>query len=123
MWGYRNVWSQFEIGDVNTMVPISLNSFAVLKTMFNSCFLSQRNADFPSYRHNGAFSELAQKNWVAQHNDICRLLGEDYFYNADTMMMRRTYGNIYIKDMTYEEFHKQMIPVKQLLEIKASVKD
>ncbi|MCF0205848.1 MAG: glucosamine-6-phosphate deaminase [Bacteroidales bacterium] len=123
VWGYRNVWSQFEIGDVNTIVPISLNSFAVLKTMFNSCFLSQRNADFPSYRHNGAFSELAQKNWVAQHSDICKLLGEDYFYNAGTMMMRRTYGSIYIKDMSYEEFRQYMIPVKHLLEIKANVKD
>lgn len=123
VWGYRNVWSQFQIGDVNTMVPISLNSFAVLKNMFDTCFLSQRNADFPSYQHNGAFSELAQKNWVSQHNDVCKLLGEDYFYNSDSLMMRRSYGFIYIKDMSYEEFRRYMIPVKQLLEIKATVKD
>lgn len=121
VWGYRNVWSKFHISDVNTMIPISLNSFAVLKNMFTSCYLSQRNADFPSYEHDGLFSELAQKNWVQQHNDVCKLLGEDYFYGSDEMMLRRTYGFIYLKDMSYEEFHNYMIPVKRLLEVKEAL--
>lgn len=121
IWGYRNVWSKFHISDVNTLIPISLNSFAVLKNMFSSCYLSQRNADFPSYEHDGQFSELAQKNWVQQHSDLCKLLGEDYFYNSDTMMLRRTYGFIYLKDMTYEEFHNYMIPIKRLLEVKETL--
>lgn len=121
VWGYRNVWSQFKISEANTLIPISLNSFAVIKNMFNTCFLSQRSADFPSYQHDGAFSELAQKNWVSQHNDICRLLGEPYFYNSNNQMLRRTYGFIYLKDMTYPEFVQYMTPIKRLLEIKSQM--
>jgi len=121
VWGYRNVWSRYHVSDVNTIIPISLNSFAVIKNMFNSCYLSQRNADFPSYEHDGAFSELAQKTWVAQHSDICKLLGEDYFYESDEIMLRRTYGEIYLKDMTYDEFRQYMVPVKRLLEVKGTM--
>lgn len=118
VWGYRNVWSRYNLSEVNTLIPVSLNSFAVIKNMFNTCYLSQRSADFPSYEHDGPFSELAQKVWVDQHTDLCRLLGEDYFYKSDSMMLRRTYGMIYLKDMTYAEFRDYMVPVKKLLEVK-----
>ncbi len=118
IWGYRNVWSRFHISDVNTLIPVSLNSFAVIKNMFNTCYLSQRSADFPSHEYDGPFCDLAQKVWVEQHNDICSILGEDYFYNAESMMMKRAYGMIYLKDMTYKEFKSYMIPIKRLLESK-----
>ena len=61
IWGYRNVWSYFKLGEVNTVIPISLNSLAVLHNMFNTCFISQRTASFPSHEFDGTFSELAQK--------------------------------------------------------------
>ncbi|MCQ2283844.1 MAG: hypothetical protein MJZ57_02955 [Bacteroidales bacterium] len=121
IWGYRNVWSKFHIADVDTLIPVSLNSFAVIKNMFNTCYLSQRSADFPSYEYDGPFSELAQKVWVTQHNDLCKLLGEDYFYESDSRMMKRAYGMIYLKTMSYEEFTQYMIPVKRLLETKAAM--
>lgn len=118
VWGYRNVWSRYHISEVGKAIPVSLNSFAVIKNMFDTCYLSQRSADFPSYEYDGPFSELAQKVWVEQHNDICSLLGEDYFYGSDSMMMKRAYGMIYLKEMTYDEFKQYMIPVKRLLETK-----
>lgn len=121
VWGYRNVWSRYHISDVNTAIPVSLNSFAVIKGMFDTCYLSQRSADFPSYEYDGPFSELAQKVWVDQHTDLCRLLGEDYFYHSDSMMLKRTYGMIYLKDMTYAEFRDYMVPVKKLLEVKSAL--
>lgn len=121
IWGYRNVWSKFGIDEVNTMIPISLNSFAVIKSMFNTCYLSQRDADFPSYEHDGAFSELAQKVWVSQHDDVCKLLGEDYFYKSDNPMLRRTYGFIYLKDMNYNDFKEHIVRVKRLLEVKGMI--
>lgn len=121
VWGYRNVWSKFHISEVDTIIPISINSFAVLKNMFNTCYLSQRNADFPSYEHDGAFSELAQKIWVSQHDDVCKLMGENYFYKSDNIMLRRTYGLIYMKNMTYREFKEHMVPVKRLLEVKQTI--
>ena len=122
VWGYRNVWSRWRMDEVNTMIPVSLNSFAVIKNMFASCYLSQCSADFPSYEHNGPFSELAQKVWVEQHGDVCRLLGEDYFYRNSDPMMLRSYGMIYLKDMTYNEFDKYMVPIRHLLEAKDRMK-
>ena len=121
VWGYRNVWSRYNVKDVNTIIPVSLNSFAVLKNMFDTCYLSQRSADFPSYEYDGPFSELAQKVWVEQHSDLCKIVGEDYFYNSDLLMLKRTYGAIYLKDMTYDEFREYMIPVKKLLEVKSTL--
>lgn len=121
VWGYRNVWSRYHISEVGKAIPVSLNSFAVIKNMFDTCYLSQRSADFPSYEYDGPFSELAQKVWVEQHNDICSLLGEDYFYGSDSMMMKRAYGMIYLKEMTYAQFKEYMIPVKRLLETKEAM--
>ncbi len=122
VWGYRNVWSRWQMSEVNTMIPVSLNSFAVIKNMFDTCYLSQRGAEFPSYEHDGPFSELAQKVWVEQHGDVCQLLGEDYFYRSDDPMLKRAYGMIYLKDMTFEEFKQYMIPVKRLLDMKNTMK-
>ena len=118
VWGYRNVWSRWHMTEVNTMIPVSLNSFAVIKNMFDTCYLSQRGAEFPSYEHDGPFSELAQKVWVEQMNDVCDLLGEDYFYRSDDPMMERAYGMIYLRDMTYAEFAEYMVPIRQLLQAK-----
>lgn len=123
VWGYRNVWSRYHISDANMLIPTSLNSFAVIRSMFNTCYLSQRSADFPSYEYDGPFSELAQKVWVEQQDDICALMGEDYFYKSESMMMKRAYGMIYLKDMTYDEFHSYMVPVKRLLEVKDALQE
>lgn len=121
VWGYRNVWSRWHMSEVNTMIPVSLNSFAVIKNMFDTCYLSQRGAEFPSYEHDGPFSELAQKVWVEQMGDVCQLLGEDYFYRSTDPMLTRAYGMIYLKDMSYSEFADYMVPIRRLLEVKAAM--
>ncbi|HJZ41130.1 MAG TPA: hypothetical protein VJ203_12240 [Bacteroidales bacterium] len=118
IWGYRNVWSRYQLTEVNMVIPVSLNSFAVLHNMFNSCFLSQKSASFPSYEIDGTFSELAQKIWVEQHNHLVNLLGKEYFYDSPNPMLRRTYGAIYLKDMSYKEFSDYLIPVRRLLKAK-----
>lgn len=122
VWGYRNVWSRWQMSEVNTMIPVSLNSFAVIRNMFDTCYLSQRGAEFPSYEHDGPFSELAQKVWVEQFDDVCNLLGEGYFYQENDPMLKRAYGMIYLKDMRYDEFVEYMKPVKRLLDTKAAMK-
>jgi glucosamine-6-phosphate deaminase len=118
IWGYRNVWSRFKLHEINMIVPISLNSFAVLHNMFNACFLSQRSASFPSYEYDGSFSELAQQVWVSQHEDLTQLMGQDYFYASENPMKRRSYGAIYLKTMNYKEFSNYMKPVRGLLTLK-----
>jgi glucosamine-6-phosphate deaminase len=86
--------------------------------MFSSCFLSQKSASFPSYELDGTFSELAQRIWVSQHNHLIELLGKEYFYGSPNPLMRRSYGAIYLKDMSYKEFIDYLIPVRRLLKAK-----
>ena len=121
IWGYRNVWSRFKPYEVNTIIPVSLNSFAVLHSMFNSCFRSQASASFPSHELNGTFSELAQKIWVEQFNDLISLLGKNTFYDSTHPMMRRAFGAIYLQDMSYEEFIEQTKDLRQLMVVKKNV--
>lgn len=122
IWGYRNVWSRWQLHEVSTIIPVSLNSFAVLHNMFNSCFQSQKSASFPSYELDGTFSELAQKIWVEQHNQLVNLLGKEFFYDSSSPMLRRAYGAIFLKDMSYEEFTASMVPVRNLLKAKEKLK-
>jgi glucosamine-6-phosphate deaminase len=97
---------------------VSLNSFAVLENMFNSCFVSQRTASFPSYELDGTFAELARKIWVEQFNDLTLLLGKEHFYQSDYPIMRRAFGAIYLKDMSYDEFMKETDNIRILEECK-----
>jgi len=50
IWGYRNVWYHFDPAEANIMFPVSLNSMAVLRDIFMTCYLSQKEASFPSYK-------------------------------------------------------------------------
>jgi glucosamine-6-phosphate deaminase len=122
VWGYRNVWARFNPTDVNTIIPVSLNSFAVLNNMFESCFTSQKSASFPSSEMDGTFSALCQKSWVEQFKDLTTLLGKEAFYGHPHPMMRRAYGAIYLKDMSYAEFVEEMQPHKQLMKSKEQIK-
>jgi glucosamine-6-phosphate deaminase len=121
VYGYRNIWSRYHVSEADTIVPTSLNSFAVLDSMFNTCFISQRTASFPSHELNGTFSELAQKIWVEQHNDLNKLLGREFFYGSPHPMMRRAYGAIYLKDMSYAEFRAEMEPMYRFLDSKKNL--
>ncbi|MDB5048807.1 MAG: glucosamine/galactosamine-6-phosphate isomerase [Fibrobacteres bacterium] len=122
VWGYRNVWARFHPAEVNTIIPVSLNSFAVLNNMFESCFISQKSASFPSPELDGTFSELCQKSWVEQFRDLTTLLGKEAFYGHPHPMMRRAYGAIYLKDMSYAEFVEETKPLKALSKNKEQVK-
>ena len=86
--------------------------------MFSSCFLSQKSASFPSYELDGTFSELAQKIWVGQLNHLIDLLGKEFFYGSTNPLFRRSYGAIYLKDMSYREFTDYLVPVRRLLKAK-----
>ena len=61
IWGYRNVWYRFHPAEANVYVPVSMNMFSVMESAFMNTFVSQREASFPSYEHDGPFCELAQQ--------------------------------------------------------------
>lgn len=102
--GYRNVWFKFEPHEANVIVPVSLGDMSVMEDSFSNCYLSQVNASFPSYSHNGKFSTVAKRVWVSQLNDIQLLLGKNYFYLHETAKVRSSHGLIFFKDMNVEEF-------------------
>lgn len=122
VWGYRNVWARFHPAEVNAIIPVSLNSFAVLHNMFDTCFVSQRSASFPSPELDGTFSRLCQRVWVDQLRDLHALLGRETFYGDPHPMMKRAYGAIYLKDMSYAEFVEEMRPHRELMKAKEQVK-
>jgi glucosamine-6-phosphate deaminase len=102
--GYRNVWFKFEPHEANVIVPVSLGDMSVMEDSFANCYLSQVNASFPSYSHNGKFSTVAKRIWVSQLNDIQLLLGKNYFYLHESAKVRSSHGLIFFKDMNVEEF-------------------
>lgn len=102
--GYRNVWYRFHPADADLIVPVSLNSLAVLEKSFAESYLSQVNASFPSFEYDGAFSELTRMTWVKQLKQIQLLLGKNFFYENPSPLVRASHGLVYIKEMNVSEF-------------------
>jgi len=116
VWGYRNVWFRFHPSDVNAFIPVTLNTFAVLRTSFIDAFSSQAEASFPSYEHNGPFSELAQKIQVEQYQMMKTVLGREFFYDSSDSRTRSTRGLIFLKKMCLEEFFEHSRALKKSAE-------
>ncbi|WP_162418109.1 PIG-L family deacetylase [Cyclobacterium roseum] len=102
--GYRNVWFKFDAAESNVIVPVSLGDMSVMEDSFANCYLSQVNASFPSYAHNGKFSTLARRTWVNQLSDVQLLLGKNYFYQHQTAKVRSSHGLIFFREMDVESF-------------------
>jgi len=115
-WGYRNVWYRFDCSEADIIVPVSLNSMAMLKDTFMNCYLSQKEASFPSYELDGPFCDLVQKIWVEQHQLMELVLGRDYWYQNDHPRLRATHGLLFIKEMNGEEFLNQARSLEKLIE-------
>ncbi|ASW75144.1 glucosamine-6-phosphate isomerase [Chryseobacterium piperi] len=104
IWGYRNVWYQFNAADVTHVFPVSLNAMSTMDESFTNSYLSQVEASFPSYRYNGKFSHLSIQTWVEQLNAVQLILGKPYFYDNGSPRLRATHGLLFFKEMNVEEF-------------------
>jgi glucosamine-6-phosphate deaminase len=104
VWGYRNVWYRFHPAEANVIVPVSLNAMAIMDASFTHSYLSQVDASFPSYQHDGKFSELTKRIWVEQVKQIQLLVGKDAFYQSKRSRTRATHGLLYFKEMSLNEF-------------------
>jgi len=104
IWGYRNVWYRFHPAEANRIVPVSLNAMSVMEDAFTHSYLSQVDASFPSYQHDGKFSDLTKKIWVEQLKTTQLLLGKNYFYQHESPRVRTTHGLLFFKEMSIEEF-------------------
>ncbi len=114
--GYRNVWYSFNPAEADVIVPVSLNSLSNFDESFSHCYLSQFNASFPSYLHDGKFSKLAQKIWTKQYESIRLLLGKSYFYENENPKLRATHGLIFYKEMDVDTFLLQAAELKDSME-------
>ncbi len=104
IWGYRNVWYRFHAAEANIIFPVSLNAMSAMGDAFTHCYVSQVDASFPSPELNGKFSDLAEKIWVEQLQDIQLLLGKNHFYQNTHPKIRATHGLVYLKEMGVDEF-------------------
>ncbi|MFL2997624.1 MAG: glucosamine-6-phosphate isomerase [Candidatus Neomarinimicrobiota bacterium] len=104
IWGYRNVWYRFDIAEADIIVPVTLNSMSILRSTFLNCYLSQKEASFPSHEFDGPFCDLSQKIWVEQHKELQLLLGRDYWYRNKNPHLRSVHGAVYLKEMNVSEF-------------------
>jgi len=104
IWGYRNVWYRFDQSESNLIVPVTLNTMSVMKSIFLNSYLSQKDASFPSHELNGPFCDLSKKIWVEQHQDLEVLLGRDFWYEHENPQLRAVHGAIYLKELNVEEF-------------------
>lgn len=71
VWGYRNVWFRFAPAEATLFIPVSPSEHANLCDSFECCFLTQRNASFPSPMYDGPFSDLARKLQVGRALPCC----------------------------------------------------
>ena len=114
--GYRNVWYRFHPAEADVMVPVSLNSLAMLDESFTDCYLSQVNASFPSYMLDGKFSTLSQQIWIDQMKHVELLLGKDYFYENSSPRLRAAHGLLFFKSMDVDTFLKQARELEKSVE-------
>ena len=83
---------------------------------FMNSFISQKDASFPSYEHDGPFSELAQKIQVDQYQKIKNCLGREGFYENSSPLIRATRGLVFLKEMSLTEFYQTSRELKKALE-------
>jgi glucosamine-6-phosphate deaminase len=116
VWGYRNVWYRFKPSEADIIIPVSLNTLSLMHTAFMNCFGSQSAASFPSYEHDGPFSELAQKIYVEQYQIITTCLGKEYFQKHSHPRLRAARGFIYLKEMDLISFYQKVRELKKVTE-------
>ena len=116
IWGYRNVWYRFHPAEASIYIPVSLNSFALIESMFMNSYGSQKNASFPSYELDGPFSALSQNILAEQYQTIRLCLGRDFFIKHEIPRVRAAHGMVYLKELTLEEFFTKSIELKKLTE-------
>lgn len=98
------------------MIPVSLNTLSLTHTAFMNCFGSQSAASFPSYEHDGPFSELAQKIQVEQYGIVKTCLGKEFFQSHKHPRLRAARGLIFLKEMSLTQFYLKVCELKKATE-------
>ncbi len=116
IWGYRNVWFRFDPSEANVFVPVTLAMFSIMHDAFMNSFITQKDASFPSYEHDGPFSELAQRIQVQQYRKIKTCLGREWFHNHPSALIRATRGLVFLREMSPDEFFNSCRELRKSVE-------
>jgi len=116
IWGYRNVWFRFDPSEANVFVPVTLGMFSIMHDAFMNSFITQKDASFPSYEHDGPFSQLAQRIQVEQYRRIKTCLGREWFHNHPSALIRATRGLVFLQEMSPDEFFASCRALRQSIE-------
>ena len=81
-----------------------------------NCYLSQKEASFPSYEMDGPFCDLTQKIWVEQHELMELVLGRDFWYRNEHPRLRATHGLVFLKEMTVDQFLNEAQRLEESME-------
>lgn len=76
----------------------------MLRDTFLNCYLSQKDASFPSYEFDGPFCDLTKHIWVEQHKLMELVLGRDFWYQNEHPRLRATHGLVFLKELTVNQF-------------------
>ena len=106
IWGYRNVWFRFHPSEANVYVPVSPNMLSVMESAFLNTFVSQKEASFPSFEHDGPFCELAQSIQVDQYQMLKTCLGRAWFAEHASPLIRGARGFVFLREMDMQEFRQ-----------------
>jgi glucosamine-6-phosphate deaminase len=79
---------------------------AVMENAFLNTFVSQREASFPSYDHDGPFCELAQQIQVDQYQMLKTCLGRSWFADSSSPAIRGARGFVFLSEMNIQEFRQ-----------------
>lgn len=116
VWGYRNVWYRFHPAEANVCVPVSLNMFSVMESAFLNTFVSQKDASFPSYEHDGPFCELAQRIQTEQYQALKTCLGREWFHENPSALIRATRGMVFLREMSLQELFEHCRALRKAAE-------
>ena len=116
VWGYRNVWYRFHPAEADIFVPISLNMFSIMQSAFMNAFISQKDASFPSYEHDGPFSDLAQEIQVEQYQTVKTCLGREWFHESPSATIRGARGFLFLKELALPELYEHTGEIRRMTE-------
>ena len=114
IWGYRNVWYRFHPEQATHAIAVSQQELDTLHADFCACFLTQKQASFPSHEFDGPFSQLACKVQKEQLQKLKTILGDEYFDNHADEKIRSAAGMIFLKVMSVDEFLQEADLLQQV---------
>lgn len=96
IWGYRNVWSQFDVQETDMIIPVTADEMQKTHQLFMACYQTQKTAEFPSHKLDGPFSKIVVDTWKNQLDQIRELLGNSPFEDD-------VQGVLFMKEMSVEQ--------------------